>query len=49
MTVKWSQMFVLTVFCSLLCKGLCAPVWKNSTHKTGHYYYYYCYYLMKPL
>ena len=40
MTVKRSQTFVLAVFCSLLCKGLCAPVWKNSTHKTGLFYYY---------
>ena len=23
--------FVLTVFCSLLCNGLCAPFWRNST------------------
>ena len=26
-----SQKFVLTVCCSLLCNGLCAPVWRNST------------------
>ena len=26
-----SQKFVLIVFCSLLCNGLCAPIWRNST------------------
>ena len=28
------QKFVLTVFCSLLCDGLCAPIWRNSTWKS---------------
>ena len=29
-------------FCSLLCNGLCAPVWRNSNHiERAHYYYYY--------
>ena len=26
-----SQKFVLIVLCSLLCNGLCAPIWRNST------------------
>ena len=26
--------FVLNVFCSLLCNGLCAPVQKNSIQKS---------------
>ena len=26
-----SQKFALTVFCSLLCNGLCAPIWRTST------------------
>ena len=34
------QKFVLTVFCSLLCDGLRAPVGKIA-HERVHYYYYY--------
>ena len=26
--------FVLTVFCSSLCDGLCTPIWRNSTQKS---------------
>ena len=29
------QKFVLTVFCSLLYDGLCAPIWRNSTRKSA--------------
>ena len=29
-----SRKFVLTVFCSSLCDGLCAPIWRNSTQKS---------------
>ena len=29
------QKFVLTVFCSLLCDRLCAPIWRNSTWESA--------------
>ena len=31
--------FVLTVFCSLLCNGLCAPLGRNNNKRVHNYYY----------
>ena len=32
--------FVLTVFCSLLCNGLCAPLGRNKNKRVHNHYYY---------